>query len=228
MVQKRSCLTCSALFEVPASSQRKYCSAACQPRPGKWSRTKRPAVEVPCAKCGKLMEQPPLKVEKAKKRGWSLYCSTECRDAAFRGRRGKPRVERIKKDCPACGKTFELLPSAKRKMYCSVECANTAKLGRPPRRYAKIITRDGYVSVYVPPEERHPTQLKAARQMEHRVVMAKSLGRPLEAYETVHHINGDKTDNRIENLQLRVGGHGAGVVLRCRCCGSSDIETVAL
>jgi transposase len=60
--------------------------------------------------------------------------------------------------------------------------------------------------------------------LEHRLVMARQLGRALLPHETVHHIDGDKTNNKPSNLQLRFGKHGKGVCMVCADCGSHRIN----
>lgn len=58
---------------------------------------------------------------------------------------------------------------------------------------------DGYIQLYKPD---HPSSDKRGRIMEHRYVMEVYLGRVLDKDEHIHHLNGDKTDNRIENLKI--------------------------
>lgn len=112
----------------------------------------------------------------------------------LRGSRRECRVETCDRDVHAKG-------------YCGAHYKRVLAHGDPLAEVPiKQVSGDGYINhgyrhVPVPRRQRHLSSGECT-MAEHRLVMATLLGRPLRRDENVHHINGDKLDNRIENLEL--------------------------
>ena len=99
----------------------------------------------------------------------------------------------------------------KNKIFCSLKCywkSDAVKKNFKENKYnwkgGRIKDRKGYINIRV---YNHPFAHSRGYIMEHRLVMEKKLGRYLTKEEDVHHINGIKDDNRIENLELIEHGY---------------------
>lgn len=63
----------------------------------------------------------------------------------------------------------------------------------------RLKSSTGYIMIHQPA---HPASTKTGYVPEHRLIMEKKLGRYLSGIEVIHHINGKRDDNRLENLML--------------------------
>jgi uncharacterized protein (DUF1330 family) len=113
----------------------------------------------------------------------------------------------IYKNCIICNKQFYVIPSQiKRLVTCSRKCkgerSRMAMTGSNHFNWkgGKQILQ-GYIYIKSP---NHPNKNCGGYVAEHRLVMEKRIGRYLLKNENVHHLNGNKKDNNIENLMIVV------------------------
>lgn len=122
------------------------------------------------------------------------FC-TRCKRKFIPSSRHKlcPRCRKTldKRPCPSCGNLMQ------RKSKICILCYSESK--QYPYSNKKHISKDGYVYLYY---KNHPCADADGRVLEHRLVMEKVLGRCLYPFESVHHLNGVRSDNRLKNLEL--------------------------
>lgn len=120
--------------------------------------------------------------------------------------------------CPKCGKE-RWQSNGKRITRLCLQCANKEKNVKgentPGWKGGRRLDA-GYVWIYSP---EHPFANSGSYVAEHRLIMEHKLGRYLTPNEVVHHINGIRSDNRIENLQLlSPSEHSPALNIACRNC----------
>lgn len=162
-----------------------------------------------CKSCGKTFER-----DRTDRN--NHFCSRDCWYVWE-----KQHSRSVEITCSNCGKLFRQYPSNLRvyqhkysRVFCSHKCRWEMYRGeKHPLFKGRQKNPAGYwlIRQELVPEEYKSMVTRGKRVLEHRLVVAQHLGRPLQSWEVVHHKNGVKDDNRIENLELHPAFEHSGI-----------------
>lgn len=154
-------------------------------------------IEINCKYCGNLFK---IKPSDFIRYGKNKYCSRKCYLLEH------SKINRI---CLICGKLFYVKPSIVKKgygKYCSIKCVCLSNLGKkhPKRKYpnwpiGRYINK-GYIII----------SNKHNKILEHRLIWEKYFGKLKEGM-IIHYLNGNRSDNRIENLMAMKRNEHSGI-----------------
>lgn len=171
----------------------KYCSAKCKNESYRIHPTPKRVMQT-CLECGTEYLNPQAWIRQGRRK----FCSKKCRDHYMRQFTGPKAARYGKKHTSETRDKISKTRVERNRMPCLEDHPNW-KGGR--------YVHNGYVNVMI--ETLPESQQAMAHKMttgkyilEHRLVMAMEMGRPLVRGEVVHHINGNKSDNRFKNLML--------------------------
>ena len=167
-----------------------------------------PKVKRTCEQCGKGFMVWPSRV----KHDGAKFCSRDCANQS--------QIVGTTYECVVCSKKVVAPPSvASVKKTCSRQCMSKHRSRRQRgskshRWKGGVIELEGYIAVMKPD---HPRAWSTGYVLKHILVAEEMLGRHLvwkgldhPDTEVVHHINGDRKDNRPSNLEvLSPGEHSA-------------------
>ena len=150
-------------------------------------------IKLKCQQCSREFERIPSYLKRHA--GSGKYCSRQCSD------NNHHKYSKIVVKCKTCQNEFTTTTNRirdSRGVYCCVKCrrkSQSAMISGGNHHNWKGIkkTSTGYIIICIGGGEYIPLQ---------RLLMEWKLGRKLNEDELVHHVNGIKTDNRIENLEV--------------------------